>query len=219
MMKFLLWCILLVLCWPLALLALVLYPIIWLLLLPFRLVGIAVDGALELRSRDYSISRSNSARAAHGLASSYSSSAADSCKLGNRIGVHTRLTQRISHGIPRKSSTQQAAIERRCLALIDSSPKTREFSPQPNANEIRFARLGEDSVERRFDVPVRHAALTQFARNAKSPLAACQPVNARELRGKSSVVEIFILLEPRENRFRVVGTLRPAFEQLAHFVH
>jgi hypothetical protein len=48
MMKFLLWCILLVLCWPLALLALVLYPIVWLLLLPFRLVGIAVGGALEL---------------------------------------------------------------------------------------------------------------------------------------------------------------------------
>ncbi len=44
-MKFLLWCILLVLCWPLALAALVLYPIVWLLLLPFRLVGIAVDGA------------------------------------------------------------------------------------------------------------------------------------------------------------------------------
>ena len=38
------WCILLVLCWPLALLALVLYPIVWLLLLPFRLVGIAVGG-------------------------------------------------------------------------------------------------------------------------------------------------------------------------------
>jgi hypothetical protein len=48
MIKFLLWCILLVLCWPLALLALVLYPIIWLLLLPFRLVGIAVDGVFEL---------------------------------------------------------------------------------------------------------------------------------------------------------------------------
>ncbi len=47
-MKFLLWCILLVLCWPLALAALVLYPIVWLLLLPFRLVGIAVGGALEL---------------------------------------------------------------------------------------------------------------------------------------------------------------------------
>jgi len=47
-MGFLLWCILLVLCWPLALLALVLYPIVWLILLPFRLVGIAVDGALEL---------------------------------------------------------------------------------------------------------------------------------------------------------------------------
>jgi hypothetical protein len=45
---FLLWCIVLVLCWPLALLALVLYPVIWLLLLPFRIVGIAVDGALEL---------------------------------------------------------------------------------------------------------------------------------------------------------------------------
>ena len=48
MVKFLLWCILLILCWPLALLALVLYPIVWLLLLPFRILGIAVDGALEL---------------------------------------------------------------------------------------------------------------------------------------------------------------------------
>jgi hypothetical protein len=48
MTKFLLWCILLVLSWPLALLALVLYPLVWLLLLPFRLVGIAVGGALQL---------------------------------------------------------------------------------------------------------------------------------------------------------------------------
>jgi len=48
MVKFLLFCILFVLCWPLALAALVLYPIVWLLLLPFRLVGIAVGGALEL---------------------------------------------------------------------------------------------------------------------------------------------------------------------------
>ena len=48
MLTFLLWCFLLVLCWPLALLAAVLYPLIWLLLLPFRLVGIAVGGALEL---------------------------------------------------------------------------------------------------------------------------------------------------------------------------
>ncbi len=48
MVKFLLWCILLVLCWPVALLALVLYPLVWLILLPFRLVGIAVHGVLEL---------------------------------------------------------------------------------------------------------------------------------------------------------------------------
>ena len=47
-MKFLLWCLLLILCWPVALAALVLYPLVWLLLLPFRLVGIAVGGALEL---------------------------------------------------------------------------------------------------------------------------------------------------------------------------
>jgi hypothetical protein len=46
--KFLLWLILLVLCWPLALLGLVLYPLVWLLLLPFRLLGIAVEGAFEL---------------------------------------------------------------------------------------------------------------------------------------------------------------------------
>ncbi len=48
MAKFLLWCILLVLCWPLAILALVLYPLIWLLLLPFRILGIAVTGVFEL---------------------------------------------------------------------------------------------------------------------------------------------------------------------------
>jgi hypothetical protein len=48
MVKFLLWCILLVFCWPLALLALILYPLVWLFLLPFRLLGIAVDGVLEL---------------------------------------------------------------------------------------------------------------------------------------------------------------------------
>ena len=48
MVKFLLWCILLVFCWPLALVALVLYPVVWLLLFPFRVVGIAVGGALEL---------------------------------------------------------------------------------------------------------------------------------------------------------------------------
>ena len=47
-LKFLLWCILLVICWPLALLALVLYPLVWILLLPFRLVGIAVGGVLGL---------------------------------------------------------------------------------------------------------------------------------------------------------------------------
>jgi len=48
MLAFLLWCILFVVCWPLALLALVLYPFVWVLLLPFRLVGIAVHGALAL---------------------------------------------------------------------------------------------------------------------------------------------------------------------------
>ncbi len=48
MVRFLLWCVLLVVCWPLALLALVLYPLVWLLLLPFRIVGIAVEGVLEL---------------------------------------------------------------------------------------------------------------------------------------------------------------------------
>ena len=48
MTKFLLWCILLVLCWPLALLALVLYPFVWLVLLPLRLAGIAVDGVFGL---------------------------------------------------------------------------------------------------------------------------------------------------------------------------
>ncbi len=47
MVKFLLWCILLVLCWPLALLALILYPLVWLLLIPFRVLGIAVEGVLE----------------------------------------------------------------------------------------------------------------------------------------------------------------------------
>ncbi|MBB6146099.1 hypothetical protein HNQ77_004069 [Silvibacterium bohemicum] len=48
MLKFLLFCLLLVLCWPLALLALVLYPLVWLILLPFRLIGIVVGGTFEL---------------------------------------------------------------------------------------------------------------------------------------------------------------------------
>ncbi len=48
MAAFLLWLLLLVVCWPLALIALVLYPIVWLLLLPFRLVGLAVEGVFEL---------------------------------------------------------------------------------------------------------------------------------------------------------------------------
>jgi len=47
MAAFLLWLILLVLCWPLALIALLLYPVVWFLLLPFRLAGIAVDGVLR----------------------------------------------------------------------------------------------------------------------------------------------------------------------------
>jgi hypothetical protein len=48
MLKFLLWLLLFVVCWPLALLALVLWPVVWLLSLPFRLVGIAVEGVFEL---------------------------------------------------------------------------------------------------------------------------------------------------------------------------
>jgi hypothetical protein len=47
MLKFLLWLILFILCWPVAILALLLYPIVWLLLLPFRLLGIAVSGVFE----------------------------------------------------------------------------------------------------------------------------------------------------------------------------
>ena len=48
MFTFLAWCLLFVVCWPLALIALVLYPLVWLLLLPFRIVGIAVHGVLAL---------------------------------------------------------------------------------------------------------------------------------------------------------------------------
>ena len=48
MTQFLLWLLLLVFCWPLALLALLLYPIVWLICLPFRLLGVAVDGVFEL---------------------------------------------------------------------------------------------------------------------------------------------------------------------------
>ena len=48
MIKFLLWCLLFFFCWPLALMALLLYPLVWLILLPFRILGIAVEGVLEL---------------------------------------------------------------------------------------------------------------------------------------------------------------------------
>lgn len=48
MVKFLLWFILLVVCWPLALLALIVYPFVWILMLPFRIAGIAVEGVFAL---------------------------------------------------------------------------------------------------------------------------------------------------------------------------
>ncbi len=48
MLTFLVWLLLLIVCWPVALIALLLYPVVWLLLLPFRLVGIAVDGVFQL---------------------------------------------------------------------------------------------------------------------------------------------------------------------------
>ncbi|MCB1044032.1 MAG: hypothetical protein KDC35_13895 [Acidobacteria bacterium] len=47
MTGFLVWCVLFVVCWPCALLALIVYPLVWILLIPFRLVGIAVDGLLQ----------------------------------------------------------------------------------------------------------------------------------------------------------------------------
>ena len=47
MWTFILWCILLVLCWPIALLALILYPVVWLLTLPFRLIGMTADALLQ----------------------------------------------------------------------------------------------------------------------------------------------------------------------------
>jgi hypothetical protein len=48
MVTFIFWCILLVLCWPLAILAILAYPLVWVVLLPFRLLGMAVEGVLEL---------------------------------------------------------------------------------------------------------------------------------------------------------------------------
>jgi hypothetical protein len=48
MFTFLIWCVLFILCWPVALIALILYPLVWLFLLPFKIVGIAVGGVLEL---------------------------------------------------------------------------------------------------------------------------------------------------------------------------
>ena len=55
MLKLLLFCILIVFCWPLALLAVILYPLIWLVLLPFRLVGIAVEGVFDLIAALFSL--------------------------------------------------------------------------------------------------------------------------------------------------------------------
>ncbi len=55
MLKFLLFLILLVVCWPLALLAVVLYPLVWLVLLPFRLVGIAVEGVFDVIAALFSL--------------------------------------------------------------------------------------------------------------------------------------------------------------------
>jgi hypothetical protein len=69
MAAFLLWCILFVVCWPLALLALVAYPFVWLLSLPFRIVGITLTGAFALLSADADAAGAITARASRDLAS------------------------------------------------------------------------------------------------------------------------------------------------------
>ena len=67
MIKFLLWLLLLVICWPLAILALILWPIVWLLSLPFRLLGIAVDGVFSLLRAIVMLPSSRAGRRASGL--------------------------------------------------------------------------------------------------------------------------------------------------------
>ncbi len=67
MFTFLLWCVLLFFCWPIALIALVLYPIVWLLLLPFRILGIAVEGVFELAEGDHLASGAGTARTKAGV--------------------------------------------------------------------------------------------------------------------------------------------------------
>jgi hypothetical protein len=68
MLKFLLWCLLFVLCWPLALAALVLYPFVWLVLLPFRLVGVAVGGRWRSSPPSFSCPRASFAQSHRPLA-------------------------------------------------------------------------------------------------------------------------------------------------------
>ena len=139
--------------------------------------------------------------------------------VGDGSRIHTRRSQRIPHGVTRKTRPQQPTIQRRSLALINPSSKIRQFALQPHANKLRFTRLRKHSLERRFNIPVRHAALPQLARNAIPPLAPRQSVHARKFRRKSTIIEILILPEPRENRFRVVRALSPPLKQLPHLVH
>ncbi len=71
MAAFFLWCILFILCWPLALLAIVLFPIVWLVTLPFRILGIAVHGVFALLAALFFFARTRFARSTDDLSASY----------------------------------------------------------------------------------------------------------------------------------------------------
>jgi hypothetical protein len=117
-----------------------------------------------------------------------------------------------------EAGAKKRAVEGSELALIERAADMREAALEARADERGFVRFGEDGVERGFDVAVGNAAGAQFARDAKTPLAARLRVRASVVEGVAGVVEIVVLAQPGDDGRNEFGIFGAAAEVFAHFM-
>ncbi len=117
-----------------------------------------------------------------------------------------------------ESRAEQAAIDSGDLALVQRAANVREPAFQARTDEFDFARLGEDGIECSVYQPIRHAAPSQLADDAKSALSAKIGMLSREFERVARIVKIIVLTEARDDLRDGVFIFRAALKIPAHFV-
>jgi len=123
-----------------------------------------------------------------------------------------------ANDVRREARGEEAAIERRELALVELAAKVREPALEAGADERGFVGLGENGIECGFDVAVGHAAAAEVASDAVASLTAQPSVVTGELEGITCVVEIIQLTEARDHGGNQVFVFGAALEVLLHLV-